>query len=121
MNTSQRVVLGAWLALIGLQIVRRLTSNTPGLPPPSTFLGGGVYMTAMYTAAGFLDGLPAAFAVGLPIAIVARPYLGLEQGPSVLQTLGTWLDQLSGQPASTISQPGGPASGAAPSGPFLQP
>jgi hypothetical protein len=106
MSTPQRVVLGAWLAMIGLATVRALGSSKQ-LPQPSVYLGSGVLFTLLYGAAGVLGPLAATVAVGVDVAALVAPYLrGQTSGP--LDTLAGFLDRLapSGQPAQ-------PAPGAA--------
>jgi hypothetical protein len=95
--TPQRVVLGAWVALIALATVRGI-GQSKGLPPPSVYLGGAVLMTMLYGAAGFLGPLAAVTAVGVDVGVVMQPYLaGSSSAP--INTLAGWLSRLS-PPAS---------------------
>lgn len=101
--SPQRVVLGAWLAMIGLTAARSFGAGK-GWPAPSAFLASGVLFTMLYGAAGFLGPLPAVFAVGVDVAAVALPYLrGGTSGP--LDTIAASLAKLTGsEPAAA---PGG--------------
>lgn len=113
MSGSQRIVLGAWLAMIGLSVVRSVGQKR-GLPQPNIFLASGVLFTGYLAAAGIgpLAPLMAVFAVGTDIAAVALPYFkGQTTGP--LDTLATQLDKISGGPS--VSAPGS-SPGGAPSG-----
>ena len=105
---AQRVVLGAWLAMIGLATVRAIAGPSKGLPAPSVYLGSGVLFTMLYGAAGFLGPLAAAIAVGVDVGAVAAPYLKGQTG--ILDTAAGWLDGLAGAAAPTSSgpAPGGP-------------
>jgi hypothetical protein len=97
--TAQRVVLGAWIAMIALASVRYAASNQKGLPPPSTYVGSAVLFTILYGASSFLGPLAAVLAVGVDIGAVATPYL---QGrSSVLDQAASWLNTISGAPAGT--------------------
>lgn len=129
MNGSQRVVLGAWLAMIGLALARSLGAGR-GLPSPSTYLASGILFTAYFAAAGFLGPLPAVFAVGTDVAAVALPYFrGGKTGP--LDQLGAALSKLDGSinPPSagsataggTFGPAPGPNAGATPGGGMLAP
>jgi len=101
MSGPQRVVLGAWLAMIGLATARSL-ARSQGLPQPSTFLASGVLFTMLYGAAAVVGPLAAVFAVGTDIAALALPYFkGGSTGP--LDTLAAGLARLTGD----TTQPGG--------------
>lgn len=105
MSGPQRVVFGAWLAMIGLSIARSL-GRGGGLPQPSVFLGSAVLFTVYYGAAGFLGPLPAALAVGTDVAAVMLPYIrGGTMGP--LDSLAAQLDKISGGPGTAPAAPGG--------------
>ena len=99
MSGPQRIVLGAWLAMIGLATAKSLTEKR-GLPQPGVFLFSAILFSGYYVAAGIaaLGTLVAVFAVGTDVAIVAYPYL---QGrASFLDKLNT---SLVGQlPAGTL-------------------
>lgn len=104
MSTPQRVVLGAWLAMIGLATVRSFSQGR-GMPQPSVYLGSGVLFTLFFGAAAFLGPLPAALAVGVDVAAVASPYLlGRVTSNGPLDQAARQLDRISGgsgtQPAS---------------------
>jgi len=92
--TPQRVVLGAWLAMIVLATVRSIAGPQKGLPSPSVYLGGAVLFTALYGSAGFLGPLAAVLAVGADVGAVAAPYLRGQ--PGILDTAASWLDGLAG-------------------------
>lgn len=109
--TPQRVVLGAWVALVGLATVRSI-SQTKGLPQPSVYLGSGVLFTALYGASSFLGPLAAVTAVAVDIGAVMAPYLA-GSGSSPLTTLGGWLNGLAG---GAGGGGGVPASSAPPGG-----
>jgi hypothetical protein len=117
-GAAQRIVLGAWVAMIGLATVRAVTDPLhKGLPLPSVFLGSAVLFTLFYGAAAFLPPLAATLAVGVDVGALVRPYIS--GGPAPLDTLATWLDKLNGAPASAAAPapaPGG-GTGAAPGGP----
>lgn len=105
MNGSQRVVFGAWLAMVGLAIARNVGASK-GLPQPSTFLASGVLFTILYGAAGFIGPLAAVFAVGTDVAAVALPYFkGGTTGP--LDTIASALDKISGGTNTAPASPGG--------------
>lgn len=108
--TPQRVVLGAWLAMIGLATVRAVAGPQKGLPSPSVYLGSGVLFTGLYGAAGVLGMLPAVIAVGVDVGALLAPYLkGSTTGP--LNQLAGLLDGLAGaQTASATPAPGGSVS-----------
>lgn len=110
MSGPQRVVLGAWLAMIGLATARSL-GRSQGLPQPSVFLASGVLFTMLYGAAAIIGPLAAVFAVGTDVAALALPYFkGSTQGP--LDSIAAGLGRLTGdmQPAA----PGGGSSSLAP-------
>lgn len=100
MKGGQRVVLGAWLAMIVLATVRHVSDpNVKGLPPPSFFLGSGVLYTMFYGGAAFAPGLFGTLAVGTIVAAVAKPYIDAKgaipkSGP-IFQLAGL-LDGISG-------------------------
>lgn len=108
MNGAQRVILGAWLAMVGLATVRALGQGK-GLPQPSVFLASGVLFTLYFGAASIpqLGNLVAVFAVGTDVAAVALPYFkGGKSGP--LDSLAGGLQKISGgTPASAAPAPGG--------------
>ena len=126
MNGPQRVVLGAWLAMIGLATARSLGAGK-GLPSPGTFLASGILFTGYFAAAGILGPLPAVFAVGTDIAAVALPYFrGGKTGP--LDQLGAALSRLDGSSSTSSSGSGttqapapGANAGATPGGGMLAP
>jgi hypothetical protein len=97
---GQRVVLGAWLAMIVLATVRHVSDpNVKGLPPPSFFLGSGVLYTMFYGGAAFAPSLFGTLAVGTIVAAVAKPYIDArgaipKSGP--IFQLATLLDGISG-------------------------
>lgn len=76
MSGPQRVVLGAWIAMIGLATARSLTSKQ-GLPQPGVFLFSAVLFSGYYVLASIsvISTLIAVFAVGTDLAVVAGPYL----------------------------------------------
>jgi hypothetical protein len=92
--TPQRIVLGAWLAMIGLATVKAVAGPQKGLPAPSVYLGSGVLFTALYGAAAFLGPLAAVTAVAVDVGALLAPYLGQQTGP--LNQLAGFLDGLSG-------------------------
>jgi hypothetical protein len=105
-NPNQRIVFGAWLAMIGLATVRSLGGGK-GLPQPSVYLGSGVLFTMLMGAASFVGPLAATIAVGVDIAALVTPYIrGKTTGP--LDQAAQALDKVAGgwNPA--------PAPGAAP-------
>ena len=105
-----RVVLGAWVAAMGLTMVRSLTDPTaPALPKPSAFLGTGVLFTMLYGASSFVGPLAATLAVGVDVGMVARPYLAGSSSPP-LTNLAAFLGHLDGT-GSSSSGAGTPASG----------
>lgn len=111
MNRGQRVVLGAWLAMIVLATVRHVSDPTQGgLPPPSSFVSSGVLYTMFFGAAGFAPGLFGTLAVGTIVAAVLKPYVDARgaipnSGP-IFQIAGL-LDQVSGKPATSSTQGAG--------------
>lgn len=106
--TPQRIVLGAWLAMIGLATVRAVAGPQKGLPAPSVYLGSGILFTALYGASSFLGPLAAAIAVGVDVGALLAPYLkGSQVGP--LNQLASFLDGIAGAP----QQPAGAAPGGA--------
>jgi len=102
----QRVVIGAWLGIIGLAAARSLGAGK-GLPSPGTFLASGILFTGYLVAASFLATLPAVLAVGTDVAAVALPYLkGGGTGP--LDTIAAALGKLDGTTGATAAPaPGG--------------
>lgn len=93
MSGPQRVVLGAWLAMIGLATARSLTSKQ-GLPQPGVFLFSALLFSGYYVLAGIgpLGTLVAVFAIGTDFAVVAAPYIK-DRVPPPGSTL---LDRLNG-------------------------
>ena len=91
MSGSQRVVLGAWLAMIGLATARSLTQKE-GLPQPGVFLFSAVLFSGYYVLASIsvISTLVAVFAVGTDLAVVATPYIK----DRVPAPGSTWLDKL---------------------------
>lgn len=112
MSTPQRVVVGAWLAMIGLAAARSL-GQSKQLPQPSTFLASAVLFTLLYGAAGIVGPVAAVFAVGTDVAALTLPYFrGQTTGP--LDSIAAGLEKLTGAPASSSAAPGGaPAPGPA--------
>lgn len=105
MNGPQRVVFGAWLAMVALSAVRSF-GRGGGLPQPSVFLGSGVLFSVYLGAASFLGPLPAALAVGTDVAALMLPYIrGGTTGP--LDQLAGMLDQISGGTKTAPASPGG--------------
>lgn len=111
MNGGQRVVLGAWLAMIVLAVVRRVSdpSQGGGLPPPNSFIGSGVLYTMFYGGAGFAPSLFGTLAVGTIVAAALKPYADArgvipQSGP--IYSLGKLIDQASGNlnPQTTTTQ-----------------
>jgi hypothetical protein len=115
-GTAQRIVLGAWIGMIGLATVRQLTDpNHKGLPAPSIYLASGVLFTMLFGVAGFLPPLAAALAVGIDVGALLRPFLPGGSGNSPLAQLAGFLDGLSGSPPpDTGTGPVGPAGPLAP-------
>lgn len=110
MNGSQRVVFGAWLAMVALAAARSLGAGK-GLPSPGTFLASGVLFTGYFAAAGLIGPLAAVFAVGTDVAAVAAPYFkGSTTGP--LDQIAAALGKLDGsQPAAPSGASGAGSSG----------
>lgn len=111
MNGGQRVVLGSWLALIVLAVIRKAAdpSQGGGLPPPSTFIGSGVLMSLFYGGAGFAPSLFGALAVGVIAGAALKPYAdarGVLPNSGPIYQLGRLIDQASGTitPQPTTSQ-----------------
>ena len=105
MSGPQRIVLGAWLAMIGLATAKSLTQKQ-GLPQPSVFLFSAILFSGYYVAASIaaLGTLVAVFAVGTDVAIVAAPYL---QGRTAfLDQLNTKLTGLNQSQAAGTLPPG---------------
>ena len=107
MSSPQRIVLGAWLAMLGLATARTLSQGR-GLPQPSVYLSTAVLFTMLFGAAGLVGTLAAVFAVGVDVAAVTLPYFkGSSVGP--LDQLAAALGSMSGQPPSAAhGQPSGP-------------
>lgn len=110
MNGGQRVVLGSWLALVVLTVVRKAAdpSQGGGLPPPSAFIGSGILMSLFYGGAGFAPSLFGTLAVGVIVAAALKPYAdarGVIPNSGPLYQLGKLIDQASGtitpQPTTT--------------------
>ena len=108
MNGGQRVVLGAWLAMIVLATVRHVSNpSAGGLPPPSSFVASGVLYTMFFGAAGFTPGLFGTLAVGTIVAAVLKPYVDAKgaipnSGP-IFQLAGL-LDSISGAAGPTTTK-----------------
>ena len=103
--TPQRIVLAAWLGMVGLATARTLSQGR-GLPQPGVFLASGVLFTMLYGGAAVVGPLAAVFAVGVDIAALALPYFrGATTGP--LDTIASALEQVSG----AVAQPGSSTSG----------
>lgn len=102
--TPQRIVLGAWLAMIGLATVRAVAGPQKGLPAPSVYLGSAVLFTLLYGASSFVGPLAAVTAVGVDVGALLAPYLkGSTTGP--VNTLASFLDGLAGAPAKGPEAP----------------
>lgn len=102
---GRRVVVGAWLAMIGLATVRQL-SQGGGLPSPSPYVRSGVAFTMLYGLAGFAPQLAAVFAVGLDLSALLTPYVkGQAQSGPIFQ-LAQLLDSMAGGIATNSAQPG---------------
>lgn len=109
MNSPQRIVLGAWLGIIGLATVRSFAGGK-GWPQPSIYLGSGVLFTMLFGAAAFLGPLAAAIAVGVDVGALVLPYAkGGTSGP--LDQLAGALGKISG---GTPAAPGGGSGAFAP-------
>jgi hypothetical protein len=109
MRGGQRVVLGAWLAMIVLATVRHISdpSQGGGLPSPSSFVASGVLYTFFYGGAAFAPGLFATLAVGTIVAAVLKPYAdarGVIPNSGPIFQVTNLLDQVSGQPGSGQQQ-----------------
>jgi hypothetical protein len=104
-NGGQRVVLGAWLAMIVLATVRHVSDPSQGgLPPPSSFVASGVLYTMFFGAAGFAPGLFGTLAVGTIVAAVLKPYVdakGAIPNSGPIFQLSNLLGQISGQVTPT--------------------
>jgi hypothetical protein len=112
--TGQPLVLGSWLALLGLATVRQVLSPTGGLPSPSIYLGASVLFTGFFVAAAFAPDLFGVLSVGVVVAAVFKPYVNASgtalpnTGP--IYDLSKFLDTLSGTTTPTTSAttpPGG--------------
>lgn len=111
MNQGQRVVLGAWLAMIVLATVRHVSNPSQGgLPSPSSFIASGVLYTMFFGAAGFAPGLFGTLAVGTIVAAVLKPYIdskGAIPNSGPIFQLANLLDSVGGAvggPATTSTQ-----------------
>lgn len=108
MNGSQRIILGAWIAMIGLATARSLGGQR-GLPQPGTYLSSAVLFTLLFGAGAFVGPLAAVFAVGVDVAALFLPYVrGSATGP--LDSIAAGLASISG---STSSAGAAPVAGAA--------
>lgn len=109
MNQGQRVVLGAWLAMIVLATVRHVSNPSQGgLPPPSSYLGSGILYSMFFGAAGFAPGLFGTLAVGTIVAAVLKPYVdakGAIPSSGPIFQLSSLLDQVSGAVAPAPTTP----------------
>lgn len=105
MNGGQRVVLGAWLAMIVLATVRHVSDPAVGgLPPPSNFIASGVLYTMFFGAAGFAPGLFGTLAVGTIVAAALKPYVdskGIIPNSGPIFQLTSLLDQFAGATTTT--------------------
>lgn len=105
---AQRVVIGAWLAMIGLAAARSFGAGK-GFPQPGTFLGSAVLFSMLYGAAAVapIAPLAAVIAVGTDLAAVALPYFkGQRTGP--LDQIASALNAMSGGTTGTAQPaPGG--------------
>jgi hypothetical protein len=110
-NTGQRLVLGAWIAFVGLVTIRRLASpGAKGFPEPSLYLGSGILFTLFYVLGAAAPPLAGALAIGVDVSMLLRPYLpGQDASGSPATLLARWLDNLT-PPAA---QPSAPPSGTA--------
>lgn len=119
---AQRIVLGAWLAMIAVATIKRVTDPDPlkdHLPPPSVFLGISVLFTMLFGAAAVAPGLAAAVAVGVDVGALLTPYIkaaasGGSPASTAASSLAGFLDRVSGAnaaPPSAVSggDPGSPA------------
>lgn len=113
MKTGQRVVLGAWLAMIVLATVRHVsTPATSGtLPPPVGYLSSGVLFSMFYGGSSFAPGLFGTLAVGAVVAAIVKPYLDAKgtavpsSGP--IFQLAKLIDSISGTQAPATTTTGG--------------
>jgi hypothetical protein len=110
-NRGQRVVLGAWLAMVVLATVRHVSDPSQGgLPPPSAYVGSGVLYTMFFGAAGFAPSLFGTLAVGTIVAAVLKPYAdsrGIIPNSGPIFQVASLLDQASGKaPAKPTSTQG---------------
>jgi hypothetical protein len=110
-NGGQRVVLGAWLAMVVLATVRHVSDPSQGgLPPPSAYVGSGVLYTMFFGAAGFAPALFGTLAVGTIVAAIFKPYAdarGIIPNSGPIFQISSLLDQVTGTPpASTTSTQG---------------
>lgn len=113
--TPQRVVLGAWLAMVGLTTARAVIGPSKGLPAPSLYLASGILFTLLYGASSFVGPLAAALAVSVDVGALLAPYLRGQ--PGLLDQAATWLDGISGGAGAGSSTAGGSfAAPAAPGG-----
>jgi hypothetical protein len=104
---ARKVVLGAWLAMIGLATIRRVTNpNTPGLPSPSVYLASGVVFSMLYGLSAVVPGLAAALAVGTDVGALMAPYLTGKIQAAPITTLNAWLSQLSGGQVAAVQSSG---------------
>jgi hypothetical protein len=92
--TPQRIVLGAWIAMIGLATVRYAAGANKGFPPPSVYLASGILFTLLYGASSFLGPLAATLAVGVDVGALLTPYL--KGQPGLPETVASWLDGIAG-------------------------
>jgi hypothetical protein len=105
---GQRVVLGAWLAMIVLATVRHVAdpSSGGGLPPPNSYVASGVLFTMFYGGSSFAPTLFGTLAVGVVVAAVLKPYVAgkttIPNSGPIFQ-LATLLDSLSGTKAATTT------------------
>lgn len=102
MSTGQRVVLGAWLAMIVLATVRHVSDPAAGggLPPPNAYIASGVLFTMFYGGSTFAPGLFGTLAVGVIVAAVLKPYVdakGAIPNSGPIFQLSNLLGSLSGQ------------------------
>lgn len=113
MSQGQRVVLGAWLAMIVLATVRHVSdpSTTNTLPPANNYIASGVLFTMFYGGSSFAPSLFGALSIGVVLAAVVKPYAtsrgAIPQSGPIFQ-LANLLDSLSGTKTT--------AAGAAPGG-----
>lgn len=103
-TAAQRVILGAWLGMIALATIRRVTAPTsPGLPVPATFLGISVLFTMLFGVASAAPGFAAAIAVGVDVGALLSPYAKNNPRLSPLATLAGYLDALAGADTSAAA------------------